>query len=100
MAKRDAAKQPTAPPLDARDLEQISAGLDRALDRAEEETAQIDDPRSRSSAFAYAAALGYHLESGNRLCATFRRAERFDAVSAPRPAAGDLVEQVIAGEGP
>jgi hypothetical protein len=78
MAERDAANQPTAPPLDARYLEQISAGLDRAIDKA-----AVD---------RYADVL--------RLEWSFRRAGRYHAVSAPRPGPEDLVAQMIAPEGP
>jgi UDP-2,3-diacylglucosamine pyrophosphatase LpxH len=85
MANREAATGPTVPPLDSKYLEQISHGLDRAFEHADEETAEIDELRLaifsdhhkgaqnkaddfRRCEFAYAAALGYYLESGYRLC--------------------------------
>jgi hypothetical protein len=85
MAQREPANRPTVPPLDPRYLEQISEGLDRALKDAKEEQAEIDRLRLaifsdhhkgaqnkaddfRRCEFAYAAALGYYLDSGYRLC--------------------------------
>ena len=76
MANRDAAAGPTVPPLDPKYLEQITHGLDRAFEHADEETAEIDELRLaifsdhhkgaqnkaddfRRCEFAYAAALGY-----------------------------------------
>jgi UDP-2,3-diacylglucosamine pyrophosphatase LpxH len=85
MAHHEAAGGPTVPPLDPKYLDQISQGLDRAFQKADEETAEIDELRIaivsdhhkgaqnkaddfRRCEFAYAAALGYYLESGYRLC--------------------------------
>jgi hypothetical protein len=85
MANHEAAGGPTVPPLDPKYLEQISKGLDRAFKEADEETADVDELRLaifsdhhkgaqnkaddfRRCEFAYAAALGYYLESGYRLC--------------------------------
>ena len=85
MANHEAAGGPTVPPLDPKYLEQISEGLDRAFQEADQETAEIDELRIaifsdhhkgaqnkaddfRRCEFAYAAALGYYLEAGYRLC--------------------------------